>query len=233
MDTKILMVVKEAEARAAYEDALQKVGVDYDIAASFNEVLSMSIDNVYSGLMIDILTLVRSSKEEKVIAYDCINLYPSLRVKWDPKRQNMSLSPMEQSFPSDTGGTLAYFIESRCKSFTARSLRRFIRKDAYLGALLASGSHFTVSGSAKTFTVNISQGGAFVHTTEPFAKGEPVWVRFIEMPDTEPLQASVCRHIEWGTGRSIPGIGVRFDTLSKTQSSEIIRLVKSSGRRSD
>jgi hypothetical protein len=241
MDTRILMVVKEAEARSAYEEALRRYGVAYDVAGSFNEVLRMSIDNRYSGLMIDILTLIRSSKEEKAIAYDCINFYPSLRVKWDSRQKNMSLGPLEQSLPTDAETTLSYFIESRCKSFTARSLRRFNRKDAFLGLLLSTGGDFTTGcgitagcdfttgGGIKTFTVNISQGGAFVHTTRVFDKGDTVELRFLEMPEAEPIGAQVCWRIEWGGSRSIPGIGVMFDTLSELQAKGVSKIVKPSG----
>jgi len=64
-DTRILMVVKEPEARLAYEETLGRVGVPYHTAEDFKEVLRMTIDGAHSGLLIDILTLIRSSKEER------------------------------------------------------------------------------------------------------------------------------------------------------------------------
>jgi Tfp pilus assembly protein PilZ len=222
-DTKILMVVKEGEARAAYEEALRGIGVPYDVACSFDEVLSLSIENAYSGIMIDILTLIRSSKEEKTIAYDCINFYPSLRVKWDARQKSMNLSPLEQSFSADTDATLAYFIENRCKPFTARSLRRFNRKETFLSVLFSTSRDFPDDDSIKSFTVNISQGGAFVHTTQPFVKGQAVWLRFVETPDAEPLRAVVCWRIEWGARPGIPGIGVMFEFISEQQADELAK----------
>jgi len=223
-ETRILMVVEEPEARSAYEEALCRVGVSYHVAASFNEVLRMSIDAAYSGLLIDILTLVRSSKEEKSIAYDCINFYPTLRVKWDARTKNMSLSPLEQSFSTDPESVLAHFIESRCKSFCARSLRRFNRKDTYLSLILSTCRTFPDAESLKTFTVNVSQGGAFVQTTEPPAIGDTVWLRFFEMPGEEPVKAIICWRIEWGGSRSIPGVGVMFDSLSEQQAGWIKKI---------
>jgi Tfp pilus assembly protein PilZ len=221
-DTKILMIVKSAEARAAYEEALGRIGVAYDIASSFHEVLRLSIDNKYSGLMIDILTLIRSSKEEKSIAYDCINCYPSLRVKWDAKQKSMNLSPLEQAFSSDTQATLAYFIEGRCKTFTARSMRRYPRKDLFLGVLLSTSRDLTGGRSFKTFTVNISQGGAFVHTSESFKEGQTVWLRFLERNDADPIEAVVCWGLDWGICRGIPGIGVMFKFNSQEQADDVL-----------
>jgi len=225
-NTRILMVVKEAEARAAYEEALSRVGVGYDVAGSFDEVLRLSVDNAYSGLIIDILTLIRSSKEEKSIAYDCLNFYPSLRIKWDARQKAMSLSPLEQSFSADTAATLDHFIENRCKSFNARTLRRFNRKESFLGLLLSTSPDFPDGDSLKTFTVNISQGGAFVHTTRPFAKGETVWLRFLELADAEPVKGVVCWHIAWGSCRSIPGIGVKFEFLSQEQGDRLRKMAR-------
>jgi Tfp pilus assembly protein PilZ len=222
-DTRILMVVKEAEARAAYEEALRRVGVGYDVAGSFDEVLRLSTDNAYSGLIIDILTLIRSSKEEKLIAYDCLNFYPSLRVKWDARQKCMNLSPLEQSFSADAATTLDIFIESRCRSFAARSLRRHNRKEAVLALLLSSCRDCPEAQSLKSF--NISQGGAFVHSTDPFAKGDTVWLRFRELPD-QPVRAVVCWRIEWGACRSIPGIGVRFEFASQEQADAVRNLAK-------
>lgn len=223
-DTRILVVVKESEAKAAYEEALCRVGVRYDVAGSFDDVLRLSINNAYSGLIIDLLTLIRSSKEEKTIAYDCLNFYPSLRVKWDARQKTMNLSPLEHSFSADTETTLDYFIQNRCKPFTARSLRRFNRKESFLGLLLCSSCQFPDGDSFKSFTANISEGGAFVHTTDSFLKGETVWLRFLELPDTGPIRAEVCWYIKWGACRSIPGIGVRFHFTSQEQSGNVKKM---------
>ena len=220
-EAKILMIVKSAEARAAYEEALQKIGVAYDIASSFTEVQQMTVDNAYNGLMIDILTLIRSSKDEKLIAYDCINCYPSLRVKWDVRQKTMNLSPLEQAFSVNTQSTLTCFVEGRCRSFTARSMRRFPRKESFLGLLLSRNGDFDETHAIKTFTANISQGGAFVHTTHRFIRGDAVWLRFVEIPDAEPIRAVVAWSIEWGVCRGISGIGVKFDALSPEQADDI------------
>lgn len=208
------MVVNEPEARQAYEAALRAYGISYEVAQSFRELLRMTIDGAYNGLLIDLLTLIRSSKEEKTIAYDCINFYPTLRLKWDSRLKCISFSPLEQGVAPGTEGALAYFMERRCKSFSARSLRRFNRKDSYL-SLILSGENGAAAG-LKTFTVNISQGGAFVHTTDPHRKGDRV---SLTVPDLSlgSVEAVVCWSIPWGGCRSIPGIGVMFDGLSDEQ----------------
>jgi Tfp pilus assembly protein PilZ len=222
--TRILMVVKEAEARAAYEEALQNIGASYDVAGSFQELLRMSINNSYSGLLIDLLTLVRSSKEEKSIAYDCLNYYPSLRVKWDARTKSMSLSPLEHAVAEAGEATLSHFIEQKCKPFGARSLRKFPRKETCLSLLLSGDSSCPASSALRTFTVNISEGGAFVQTVDPLEKGETVWLRYLELPDLDPVQALVCWRIQWGACRSIPGMGVMYSGLSAGQAEALKKM---------
>lgn len=225
-DVRLLMVVKEPEARAAYEEALREVPARYDVAGSFDEVLRLSLDTAYSGLIIDILTLIRSSKEEKVIAYDCLNFYPSLRVKWDPRQRSMILSPLEKNAAPGAHDTLRRFVETRCRPFTARTLRRFERKETCLSLLLCDGDDSAGRNGLKTFTVNISQGGAFVHTTSAVARGERVWLRFLELGDAAPVCAEVCWGIPWGTCRSISGIGVKFHFADDRQRSAVTGLAR-------
>jgi hypothetical protein len=215
-ETTVLVIVKSADARAAYEEALARTGVAFEVATSFSEVAQMTVEKPYSGLLIDLLTLIRASKEEKAIAYDCINCYPSLRVKWDARRKTLNLTPLEQAFSADTQATLSFFIEGRCKTFHARCMRRHVRKERVINLLLSRSSDAGEAQCLKTFTVNVSEGGAFVHSAEPFAIGERVWLRFLEMPE-EPIEAEVRWQLEWGGWRGICGVGLMFRFQSPEQ----------------
>lgn len=216
-ETRVLMVVNEPEARLAYEEKLSGTGVACRTVASFKELLQLTVEGAYSGLLIDVPTLIRSSKEEKSIAYECINFYPTLRMKWDPRLKNVSFSPQEHGGATDTQGALAHFIEKRCRAFAARSLRRFNRKDTYLSLILHERSDCDATYSLKTFTVNLSQGGAFVHCCDPRPKGARVLLGLVGLPGPDPLPAKVCWSIPWGGSRCIPGIGVMFDPVGAPQ----------------
>jgi hypothetical protein len=216
-DTKILIVVKDHEAGHAYTEALSGIGVTYDIASSFIEMSCLAVENAYNGLLVDILTLVRSTKEEKIIAYECFNLYPVLRVKWENRKKKINLSPLEQAFSPDADSALKFFIESRCMPFSARSLRRHNRKNYNLSVLLSPDGQFSEQGTIKTFSLNIAPGGVFLHSTQAFELGQTVWLRFLELSDQTPIAATVCWSLEWGQSRCISGIGLRFDQLSEDQ----------------
>lgn len=224
--TKILIIAKDLEAGQAYADALREINVAYDIAASFTEMAAMAIHNSYNGLLVDILTLVRSSKEEKVVAYECFNLYPVLRVKWENKKKKINLSPLEQAFSPDTASALKFFIESRCMPFPARPLRRHSRKSYNLNVLLSPDGEFAEHNTMKTFTLNVSTGGVFVHSSHRFGTGQTVWLKFVEFADHAPIPASVRWFLEWGVSRSIPGLGLRFENLSEAQQALVDSIAK-------
>lgn len=224
-ETRILVVVKDTEAGEAYVNALTSAGVVCDVAQSFQQMSSLAVENAYNGFLIDILTLVRCSKEEKAIAYECINLFPVLRVKWEARHKKMKLSPLEQSFSPDCETALKFFLETRCKSFPARSLRRHARKQINLNLLYTAGASFSPDQARKSFTINLSLGGVFLHLMEPLKAGDTVWLRFLEFADQTPIQATVRWSQEWGTSRCIPGVGLQFDRMTDAQTKQLRRIL--------
>jgi Tfp pilus assembly protein PilZ len=224
-ETKILIVVNDVEAGAAYTRALTEIGAGYDIARNFSEMSLLAIENSYNGLIVDILTLVRCGKEEKVIAYETMNLYPVLRVKFENKHKKIKLSTLEQAFSPDVDSALRFFIENRCQAFPARQLRRHKRKQINLNLQFSSDPSFPDAETFRSFTVSISWGGVFFHTMRPFEKGKTLWLRFTEFADPEPIAATVCWALEWGSERGIPGIGVKFQGLSEGQQRELQRVL--------
>ena len=223
--TKILVVVKDTEAGNAYVSALSEIGVICDVAHSFEQMSAMAVENAYNGFLLDILTLVRCSKEEKAIAYECINLFPVLRVKWEERHKKIKLSPLEQSFSPDSDSALRFFIETRCKSFPARSLRRHNRKPINLNLLYCTGDAFSEAESERSFTINLSMGGLFLHTMKSLKGGARIWLRFLEFADQAPIAATVCWSQQWGVTRCIPGVGLQFEAMTEKQEEEIRRIL--------
>lgn len=224
-DIKLLIVVNDLEAGKAYARALAEIGVAYDIVNTFDEMSALATETAYNGLIMDILTLVRCSKDEKIIAYDCINLYPVLRVKWETRQKKIKLSALEQTFSPDADSALRAFIESRCRAFPARKLRRHKRKQINLNVLLSPDGTFSADTTSRTFTVSLSLGGIFLHTMQRFEQGQILWLRFVDLADSAPIAAKVCWSIEWGSARSIPGLGMSFEKISPDQEKEIQRIL--------
>jgi Tfp pilus assembly protein PilZ len=220
-DIRILIVAKDSEAGKAYGTAVSEIGAQYDVASSFEQMASLAMERPYNGLMIDILTLVRCSKEEKVIAYDSINIYPVLRVKWEPKQKRISLGPLEQSFSPDLESVLKFFIENRCSAFKGRALRRHKRRMANLNLLFSRDASFPEAQTWRAFTVTVSRGGIFLHTMQHLEEGEQIWLKFVDQAAAAPIAGTVRWALPWGVSRAIPGVGVEFEALSREQEQEL------------
>jgi Tfp pilus assembly protein PilZ len=220
-DVRILIVVGDGEAGKAYAEAISDIGVGYDVAVCFNEMAALAKERPYCGLIIDILTLVRCSKEEKAIAYDSINIFPVLRVKWDKNRKKINLSPVEQAFSPDADSVLRMFIETRCKAFPPRRLRRHKRKQMTLNVVVSTEPSFPPESTYKSFTTNVSTHGLFLYTMERFQIEQRLWLKFMEIKDQAPVLAAVKWSLEWGVSRSVPGVGVSLEELSPAQEREL------------
>lgn len=230
--TKILIVADVDGAKEAYAEAATRFHVSWEVAFSFKECLRRATEDSFSGIIIDILTLLRSSQDEKNIAYDLINLYPTLRLTWDKRNRQINLGLLEQSYFIDPEAELRLFME-RCRSFSPRSMRKHDRVPVCLNALLSADESCPEGTSARTFTVNISEGGAFLHTVAPYERGEVVWLTLTDLADTAPIKGRVCWKIEWGLPhRAVPGIGVQFEIISQGQVQELQRIARSTQRKS-
>jgi Tfp pilus assembly protein PilZ len=221
-DPKILLIVKDIESQAAYIKILDKIGVDFDLASSFFDAQRMATETAYNGLLIDMVALIRTGRDEKSLAYDCINLYPSRRIRWDNKK---NLLVFEQSSHTEPELAMREFIEDACKSFNARKSRISPRKHVIMNVLLSTESHLVDDNAEKTFTVDISRGGAFIHTTQNIERGKTVWFRFYDLTDQSPIKAEVCWSLAWGRQNLIPGIGVKFESMTEAQANDIKRIV--------
>jgi Tfp pilus assembly protein PilZ len=225
-DIRIMIVVNDVEAANAYAEALKQASVSHDVARSFREMAEMAMRTPYNGLIVDVLTLVRSSKDDKIIAYDCINIFPVLRVKWESKQKKINLSLVEHSNDQNVESVLRYFVENRCSSFPARTLRRYKRMEMHLNGLFSTEESFGERTTQQSFTVSVSRGGVFLHTMQTFQQGTTLWLRFVEFAHQEPIPATVRWSLKWGESRSIPGVGLSFGTLSPEQEQEIEKVLK-------
>jgi hypothetical protein len=224
-NTRILLIVKEDTARDVYVEILGKTGVAFDIATSFADASGMARNTPYNGLLVDILALVRADQNEKSIANECMNFYPSMRIKWDARHKTIHVLRFSLSPPSEPESAFRMFIEERCKPFAARSLRVFNRKNINLNILLSLDCHFSDEKASKTFLLDLSQGGCFLHTVQTLNNGQWVWLRCLELSDPTPILAVVCWQLQWGLKQQISGIGVKFESLSEIQEKEIKKIL--------
>ncbi|WP_243374263.1 PilZ domain-containing protein [Geotalea sp. SG265] len=223
---KLLVVSSEGEAMDAYRQALDQAGVSYDAATSFHLLSDMVREEAYNGIIIDMLTLVRAGKDEKKLAYELMNFFPTTHIKWDTRTKVISLSMLGEMSPPEAITALNRFIDERCRPIGARRLRMHPRRDVALQIQLSTDPGFPEAGTDRTFTVNISREGCFLHTTRPVETGDTVWLKIQGMADQTPIKGTVCWKVEWGEKLVVPGIGVHFDEIGPLQLAALAKLLQ-------
>ena len=220
-NTRILLIVNEDAAKNAYAEILDKVGVAYNTVTSFSDASSMARNTAYNGLLVDVMTLIRADQNERNIALECMNCYPSTQIKWDAKNKTVRSLTFLQTLYPESESAFRMFIEERCKPFSARTLRIFNRESIVMSLLFSIDCDCSDEKALKTFLINLSLGGCFIHAVQTLYKGQEVWLRLLELSDPTPIKAVVRWQREWNTKRQIPGIGVKFELLSEIQKKQI------------
>lgn len=219
----ILVVSYVDGTRAALAAFLDKSGVVAVPCASFCEAEDAAIKGLYSGMLVDLPSIIKSKGEEKVVAYTLANFFPTLRVR----TVGFILVPMATPGLSKQEKSLDDFLHNTCFARLPRRLREFRRHSVCLA------TRITHNGlDLRGFTVDISWGGVFivdVHA-EQFTIGDQVSIFIPEFGCRIPAEVSRTR--PWGVHRHAPGIGLRFSALDETGAA-VIADITGTSRESD
>ena len=112
MNMKLILVCKEGDARQAYLNEMKALGVEVDVVASYYEFLKTRTSTPYQGLMIDLVTQMKMSMEEKNVSKEILGFFPTIQLKWDAESgsiRNISLGKTTSS------GSLKEFIHNECQ----------------------------------------------------------------------------------------------------------------------
>jgi len=213
----ILVVSYADDIRATLVLVLNNNGVDAVACSTFCEAESLALLGSYSGMLVDLASIVKSKGEEKIIAYTLASFFPTLRVR----SFGRALVPMSMSGSSKQDKSLNDFLNVTCRSFEPRQLRAFRRHPVSLSTML----HYK-GEECRGFTLNLSWAGAFIvdFNAERFAAGDIVNLRFPEFNCA--VQTEICWKQPWGM-RCAPGVGVRFTEFGEQFETVFSNLLKS------
>ncbi|TSK06582.1 MAG: PilZ domain-containing protein [Geobacter sp.] len=211
----VLAIAYDDQSRAALAANPVAYGSCAVPCASFREAQEHALVRSFSGILVDLVTMVKAKDEEKVIAHTLTELYPTLRVK---SMGNM-LIPMIMPGNAKQDSNLKDFFFKTCASFTARPLRQHRRRDISLPVLV---------GDKRGTTLNLSWGGAFILSMHPerYQAGEGISVTLMPSHDVSvTAQAVVVRIQPWGERRP-PGIGIAFGELTEELHEALLALLR-------
>lgn len=213
----IIAIAYSEETRRAFVEALEAAGAQSVAAASFFDAETLALQGSYSGLLVDLPSIVKAKGDEKIVACSLTSFYPTLRVRAVGKM----LVPMTMPGTARQDNSLNDFLLKSCASFEPRRLRRHRRREICLATLLHG-----PSSDERGFTLNLSWGGAFVLNTTPerFHIGESL---NIYLPEPELLvPVTVCWLRPWGE-RKLSGLGVSFNLIDEPLAHALSLLLKS------
>lgn len=202
----LLVVSYVDETRAGLISTLTHSGTPAVACATFCEAENLALKGLYSGMLVDLPSIIKSKGEEKIVAYTLANFFPTLRVR----TMGGMLIPMAMPGSAKQDKSLDDFLSKTCLAYTPRPLREFSRHPLCISTLLqCNGQEY------RGFTRNISWGGAFIVDvySERFADEVDITVKFLDFGFS--LDASIRWHQPWG-GRFAPGIGISFKELDES-----------------
>jgi Tfp pilus assembly protein PilZ len=219
---RILLVAAPGDNRGAYLRALRDFKIDCDVAESLHDVVVNHNKIKYSGFLIDIPTLLRSSAADKAEAALLSDNFPVMRIS---NNSNEGIRCIPTGKFSGHGSTLKEFFQESCLNFTARSLRGTKRANKVLNVLLNRDISARNSYMEKSVALNFSAEGSFLFSVSKWRKGDTLWIAIMELDDKAPVKAEVQWVVPWGLKSQMPGIGVQFLTLSEGQADQIEALI--------
>lgn len=216
LDHPIFVISVSDDTRAALVTSLKAFDVELVQCATFLEAEDLALKGLYSGILVDLPSIVKAKGEEKIVACSLTGFFPTLRVRV----MGTMLIPMTMPGAAKQENSVSDFINRACKNFFPRKLRTHHRH--VIGISVATRFDDT---ETRAFTLDISWGGAFIVDFNPerFAIGDELTV-FFQEPGCE-VRATVKWKQSWGL-RHAPGIGVKFHDLNECLSEFLLRLLK-------
>lgn len=219
MKTKLLLIAEKGLARSAYVEVLRDLDVEVDCVAAPDEITGALIDAPYNGLLIDVPTMIRCECRDKNRITRIMNRFPLLRLMYNPKYggiRGLSL-----------GGTirdnldLAEFVLRECVTFFPRSIRGTRRQEMSFNVVLLDEPDLREQKGEQTVTVNVSEQGCFVYTTNEWSLDTSAWIVIRELEDQTPIELTVRWNRPWGKFMELPGIGASFESMTTHQYTQL------------
>lgn len=218
MNIKLILICKDGEARQAYLNEAKAIGVQFDVVSTYDELFKYMLNNPYHGILIDLPTNIKTSKEEKAAAQEAIRSFPIAQLNWERESGSIRTISFGKTL---TSCTLHDFINDECQPFTARSIRLHARKNINFNILLAREEGMSEAFLERTVTVNVSKGGCFLFSGQDWSNILHVSFVINELQDKSPIVGEIRWSIEWGETMTIPGIGICFKHIKQGQLDEL------------
>lgn len=215
----ILLICQEGKSRQVYQTDLDFPGVLLVCVQSLKQFFRREIYGPLNGILVDMPTYMRCSEEEKLLLTDLVGLFPSLRVKCNEASGEVRTLPFGTAYSGTT--TPAVFVQKYCTLYAQRRIRTSNRSHQNMSALLNKVLEAGADSGTRSVTANISCGGCFLVSFEPWSVGDRGWLTLPGLKEKLPIQVEVSWIRSWGEEGSLPGMGMRFIDVAPAQKGEL------------
>ncbi len=189
---------------------LKEYAINLIMVDSISALMDMLVRIPCSGIILDVKCLMRTNEHHKGLLYEFIDAFPTLRVNSAP--DGNSFVPL---------GDSDAFVTKTCAAFKPRSVRKNRRMHVALPLLLSREQDPEMRNAVKTCSIDLSEKGMFIFSTDEWRIDESAWIQLIDVRDSTPIRARVRWVLPWGTGLRFPGIGIIFDAITPEQHDEL------------
>lgn len=219
MKTRLLLIAEPGLARAAYMAVLHDQGVEVDCIGSPGEMAGALMDAPYSGLVIDVPTMIRCECGDKNRITRVMERFPVLRVMYNPKCGG--IRGLAQGGTLRDNRDLGEFVTHECAPFTPRSIRVVQRREVVFNVVLLNKFGLPAEQGERTVTLNVSEHGCFIYSISDWRLNTSAWLVVNEFDDRTPIELKVRWQRPWGTASLLPGIGATFESMTAYQYAQL------------
>lgn len=221
MNIRVLIIARDSNERHIYSEAFRRLEVDVTAASSLRDLNENETGLFYHGVAIDMPTKIYALKKDRDFIYTTLRKFPVAHLSLEKDTGKPRVYYPGQS----PGATLIDFINEECRAFTPRRLAHHIRKDLHLNVILAREKDTETGDVERTVTVDVSEGGCFVFSVFDWTVGDTARLTIMELSDQTPIRAHVRRHVQWGKGMQVPGVGLEFSEINELQRRELSNML--------
>lgn len=225
MEHPLVLLVSRSSVRSQiYRETLERHRISCLTASSLKEVPALAYGTALSGILLDMPVMVKASPNDKAALEDVVKALPSVYLNLAATHNDIRV--MTINGLQGIANSIHEFA-ALCTEFLPRRVLPKTRSPLHLHCLMQPARESAVPHQ-RTATLNVSPSGCFLFSVDPPAQpGDLIVLRFIGLDDLTPVTALISWQNPWGTtGKNAPGIGVKFEQLSESQSHQISRMLQ-------
>ena len=220
MQPQILLAVEDEERRHVYEAFIRKEQAVCHTVSSLRDVANQAPRQPYNAIFLDMPLIIKASRYEKSLVEDALHAIPNARLNIVAKTRKIR---MLVSWDSQADTCSAEEHLRFCCAQPPMIAHICNRIPLNLNVSLSRSPD--MADAERTACIDFSPGGCFLFcVNDDITPQSTVWIRLTSLNDQSPILSSVCWKREWGITNELPGIGIRFDSMTPQQQAEILSL---------